>query len=318
MAGLARPSTTSKAVRQVARLALVMDKIEYVKPGTYLFRFLDPRADHFWSAITDMLSEQKLYLNSRTKFNDPYDSQPIIEDDLRNSAIRAYFKDMIENPFNPARSAVGMARILELRATGRTHLRKEHIQNIRRELRKHASEILDTAGLLSFSMTAENSLLWAHYAASFTGVCAIFKRGTLMDSILSTCAKVNYVDKRPRLPQSLLHELTTRRMAKQRSDDVADQVFFFSFLHKSGDWAYEQEARIFYPFNAFKKLPFDPSELIGFILGPNSSPELENKLKHEVDARKPSVKLYKSSLSTAEFRIIIPDKFAQYHQMRAA
>jgi hypothetical protein len=295
-----------------------MEKIEYINPGTHLFRFMDPRAGHFWSAITDMLSEQKLYLNSRTRFNDPYDSQPVIDDDLRNSAIRAYLKDMLENPFNPARSTISTARILEMRATGKTHLNKEMIENIRLALRKNASEILDTAGLLSFSMTAENPLLWAHYADSFKGLCAIFRRGELMTSILSTCAKVNYVNKRQRLSQSLLHELTTRQMENKPSSEVADKVFFLSFLHKSSDWAYEQEARIFYPFHAFKKLPFDPNELIGFILGPNFPPELESKLKQEIAAQRPTASVYRSSLSTSEFQIVVPRKFAQHSHSEAA
>lgn len=295
-----------------------MEKIEHIKAGTYLFRFLDPRADHFWTAIADMLSEQRLYLNSRTKFNDPYDSQPIIDDDLRNSEIRAYLKDMFENPLNPARSTLSAARILEMRATGRTHLRKKMIGNIRLGLRNHANETLDTAGLLSFSMTAENLLLWAHYADSFKGLCAIFRRGTSMTSILSTCAKVNYVNRRPHLSQSLLHELTALRMAGKSSSEVADQIFFLSFLHKSRDWAYEEEARIFDPFHAFEKMPFDPSEFIGFILGPKAPPDLERRLTQEMEARRSVVSVYKSSLSTAEFRIIVPHKFTRHPHLETA
>jgi hypothetical protein len=279
---------------------------------------MDPRADHFWTAIIEMLSQQKLHLNSRTRFNDPYDSQPVIDDDLPNSAIRVYLKDMLENPFNPARSTISTARILEMRATGRTHLNKEMIENIRLGLRKNTHEILDTAGLLSFSMTAENPLLWAHYADSFKGLCVIFRRGTSTTSILSTCAKVNYVNKRQHLSQSLLHELTKRLMTKKPSSEVAEEIFFLSFLHKSGDWAYEQEARVFYPFHAFKKMPFDPSELIGVILGPNACAELESKLKQEIEARRSIVSVYRSSLSTSEFRIIVPHKFAQHPHLEVA
>jgi hypothetical protein len=286
-----------------------MEKLRYVEPGTFLFRFMDHRTNYFWPTIAEMLSENKLFLNSRTKFNDPYDSQPIIVDDMRNSAIRAYLRDMLENPFNPARSLQSVAHILEMKSTGKTQLSKIHIENIRANLRANANEILDKAGLLSFSMTAENSLLWAHYAASFAGLCAIFRRGTSMSSSLSVCAKVKYVRERPQLRQSLLHELGMRVMANGPSDDVANEVFLLSFLHKSDDWEYEREARIFHPFHAFRKLPFEPQELIGFILGPKSTAELEAKMKHEIKARRASLSLYRASLSATDFKIIIPHKF---------
>lgn len=256
-----------------------MQKIPFVEAGTNLFRFMDPGTSHFWSAITDMLSEQMLFLNSRTKFNDPYDSQPVIENDLSSHSIRNYYEEMIRQPFNRERSPTGIARLLEMKASGRNHLTKEAVENVKVDMYQATEDFLDIAGLLSFSLTAENPLLWEHYAASFTGICAIFKRSTSKRSALSMCANVFYVDKRPRLPMSLFHEMTTNRMSGESYVDLANEIFFLSFLHKSDHWAYEQEARIFHPLHAFKKLPFDPSELVGFILGPKSSPELEKKIK---------------------------------------
>jgi hypothetical protein len=294
-----------------------MEPIPLVKDGTYLFRFMDCRSEHFWSAIADMLSQQKLFVNSRTRFNDPYDSYPIIENDLSASAIRNYCEAMIQDPFNAKRSLTGIAHILDLKASGRTHLNKNMVEHIRTEMRQATEEFLDKAGLLSFSLTAENPLLWGHYAASFKGICAIFKRSNSTNSALSICARVTYVDKRPHLSMSLSHKMATNRMSNQPYDNLANDIFFLSFLHKSRHWAHEQEARIFYPFSAFQKLSFEPSELIGFILGPRSSPELERKMRTEITTRRPSVALHQSSLSQSDFRIIIPHKFAQ-HQIQQA
>jgi hypothetical protein len=286
-----------------------MGNIPFIKAGTHLFRFMDPRTKHFWPTINDMLSQQVLFVNSRRHFNDPYDSYPIIENDLSSLAVRAYCDEMIQNPFNPNRTVTGMARILDLKASGRTRLTKKMVENIKAEMRQATDDFLDTAGLLSFSLTAENPLLWGHYAASFTGVCSIFNRSTSMSSSLSMCATVSYVDRRPRLPMSLFHEMSTKRMSSQPYDDLTNEIFFLSFLHKSNHWAYEQEARIFFPFSALKKLSFDAAELIGFILGPRSAPELEGKMRAEITARRSSVGLYNSSLSRNDFRIIIPHKF---------
>ena len=289
-----------------------MTVIPFIDAGTYLFRFMDPRSPHFWPAVVDMLSGTELFLNSRTKFNDPYDSQPIIVRDLPNSAIRSYVQEAIENPLNPKRSPLSTVRLLHLKASGRTHFNKKNIEDIKSGVFQSAKEYLDSAGLLSFSLTAENPLLWGHYAASFTGLCAIFRRGNSSSSALSLSAKVLYVDKRPQLPLSLMHELARRRRADINFDEIATEIFFLSFLHKSNHWAYEQEARIFYPFHAYKKLSFDPNELIGFILAPNSPPDLEKKMREEIAARRPSVSLDRSKLSQTDFRIIIPHKFSQH------
>jgi hypothetical protein len=66
-----------------------------------------------------------------------------------------------------------------------------------------------------------------------------------------------------------------------------------------------------------KKLPFEHNELVGFILGPNSSDERDKKMGDEIKGRRPSVTLHKASLSQNEFRIIIPHKFAHRHASAA-
>jgi hypothetical protein len=107
---------------------------------------MDPRGQYFWPSITNMLSQNILVLNSRRNFNDPFDSQPIIDNDLSNSAIRDYFRNMLEEPFHPRRSLAGAFRILELKTSGKTNLNKKHVENIKAGLHKSANEILDLAG----------------------------------------------------------------------------------------------------------------------------------------------------------------------------
>lgn len=274
---------------------------------------MDHRTGHFWPTIAEMLTDRTLFLNSRRNFNDPFDSQPIIKNDLSNRSIRDHFRDSLGDPLNPKRSPIATARILEMRARGETNLSKDRLEYIKKGLRKNAQEMLDSAGILSFSLTAEHPLLWGHYAASFTGVCAVFRRTASLKSGFAMCAKVSYVKERPTLPLSTIHEVSRRRMAGQDYDELVRQIFFISFLHKSQDWGYEQEARIFYPFHAFKKLPFEPTELVGFLLGPNSSNELEARIKSEIRTRCPSASLDKASLSQTEFRIIIPHKYQRHH-----
>ena len=286
-----------------------MEKIPFIPPSTYLFQFINPIAEHFWSAITDMFTKQELFLNSRTNFNDPFDSRPIVKNDLSNLAIRNYCEEAFQNPFNPLRSSASIAEIMQLRSAGRMRLSSKMIEGIKNYMRTATDDYLDDGGLLSFSLTAENPLLWGHYAGSFKGICAVFKRSNSTASALSMCSKVSYVDVRPILPMSLFHEMATSRMSGMPHEDLANDIFYLSFLHKSSHWSYEREARIFYPFGALKKLPFESNELIGFVLGPKSSSDLVQRLRNEIAAAKKPVALHKSFLSDRDFRIIVPHEF---------
>jgi hypothetical protein len=65
---------------------------------------MDHRTTYFWPTVVDMLSNHTLFLNSRKNFNDPFDSQPIVKNDLSNSALRNYLNRATKDPFNPERS----------------------------------------------------------------------------------------------------------------------------------------------------------------------------------------------------------------------
>ena len=137
-------------------------------------------------------------IQNGSNFNDPYDSQPIIVPNLSSAQIREYIEDMLQNPTNPLRDAAHIAKIYELKRSGKTRVGKQQIENIKNTMLQHCSEFLDKGGLLSFSLVADNPLLWGHYAAAFAGVCVVFKRGQSNQSAFSICAKVNYVQERPR------------------------------------------------------------------------------------------------------------------------
>lgn len=288
--------------------------IQYIEAGTYLFRFLDHRTEYFWTTIADLLSNQEMFLNSRLNFNDPFDSQPVVVSDLKAPAIRSYFAHIIQNPFNSNRSAQSVEKLLQLQARGQVHLTKQNIENLKFKSRQNAFEYLDRCGLLSFSRTIKNPLLWGHYAASFSGICAVFKNSGSPKSIFSICADVLYVDQRPELPLSLIFDRGTSVMTGRsaiEADSLANKAFFLSFLHKDAHWSYEQEARIFFPFRSHQKMKFEEEELVGFVFGPNSTIELKTKLAAEIKLRRPKLPLFQATLSQTEFSIQIPQSISR-------
>ena len=133
--------------------SLFMLEIPYVEPGQLLFRFMSHESIHFWTAITRILNERQIFLSSRTKFNDPYDSHPDIRDDLIASAIRRHTREMMQSPWRRERDPSDTLQILKLKAQGKTHLTSLQIRNIKGATILGATEFLDECGLASFSLS---------------------------------------------------------------------------------------------------------------------------------------------------------------------
>jgi hypothetical protein len=93
--------------------------------------------------------------------------------------------------------------------------------NLRKGIRASKAELARRFGMLCFSMTWHNPLLWSHYAARHQGLALGF------DINRSRIKKVRYVEERP-----VLHAL--------------DEQFVHHLLYtKYIDWRYEQEARVY-------------------------------------------------------------------------
>jgi DUF2971 family protein len=93
-------------------------------------------------------------------------------------------------------------------------------------------KIDEVFGILSLSMTADNLLLWAHYASEHRGVAVEidprdreFDRHTSQYRNFERAAQVRYSAARPRIPET-------------------DEILFEHFFVKSPEWSYEQEYRI--------------------------------------------------------------------------
>lgn len=95
-------------------------------------------------------------------------------------------------------------------------------REFRKALRATKAELSKSKGLLCFSKTWKNPVLWGHYADKHRGICLGFE---LPRTVLK---KVSYVDSR--LPRP----------------DMLDEVFMKRLLFtKFSHWQYEQEYRVY-------------------------------------------------------------------------
>jgi hypothetical protein len=281
-------------------------QLPYIEPGTHLFKFLNHNTAHFWSAVADLLGQQKIFLSSRTRFNDPHDSNPEIENDLADSLIKNHAQEMLANPWRQDRDPSEILQILNTLAQNNTRLNKQQITNIKAQARQTARDYLDQCGLASFSLTMDQPLLWAHYAAGYSGICVVFKRNHSLQSGLCLCAKVNYCGSLPKLPLSLTYRMVAAQRSSEDFRELSDRIIFLSFLNKFKLWEYEQEARIFNPFRASTKIAFEKDELVGIVLGPKSPKTLEERLIAEIRRLAPAVQITRAVLSPTGYEIVFP------------
>lgn len=114
-------------------------------------------------------------------------------------------------------------------------------------------------GILSLAMTADNLLMWAHYADEHRGLAVeLDADDTLFNSHADSRAEfqlkrpVRYTAERPQIPES-------------------DEILFEHFFTKSPEWAYEEEFRIVRRLNSsVKKIESDPMPVHLFELPPSA------------------------------------------------
>jgi hypothetical protein len=121
-------------------------------------------------------------------------------DDLRHRRLKIARIDELNDPF-------------ELWAVAQPDRR------LRRAFRKTKEHIAQHYGLLCFSMSWHNPLLWSHYADRHHGLALGFD--------LNDLKQVSYVEKRP-VPTEI-------------NEEVAQWLLFTKYK----DWQYEEEARVF-------------------------------------------------------------------------
>lgn len=95
-------------------------------------------------------------------------------------------------------------------------------RQFRKGMKETKAELSKTKGLLCFSKTWKNPLLWGHYADKHKGICLGFE---ISDDILE---KINYVKARLKRPTVL-------------NENFMKKVLFTKFEH----WKYEQEYRVY-------------------------------------------------------------------------
>ena len=210
-------------------------ELEHVPP--VLYKTISTRTSHFALSMLELFLHSRLYMPSRTTFNDVLDSA-IQMDPGTEEERRAYFEGLSD-------------RIPEI------PLHPEQIERLIKnpdlfftETNEHLSDTLDRVGIYCLSDIVRHHLMWAHYGDGFRGISLVFdhsKQPLVFSQI------VRYTKLSPRVRPT------------------AEGLDIFALATKGKDWNYEREWRLLEHRAAGGCLSIDPGALVGVVLGVRTS-----------------------------------------------
>lgn len=218
-------------------------------------------------------------------FNDPYDCHFETEINFENFD-REIFNQAFGQKINSK-----MWKLLEnqLKLT----LKKQMLEGVMDEFRESYS-------VTCFNNAPLNILMWSHYAKNHEGFMVEFKFSK--SHINSLPAPVIYTKNYPiiSLPWNVGEFLSNTGNQYETLKKI--------FLHKSIDWAYEDEYRLLAEKKEF--IDFPPQMISSVILGTKITKESESKMKDVLSEfnRKnhTNIKIYKSNLIHKKYELEIP------------
>lgn len=135
----------------------------------------------------------------------------------------------------------------------------------------------------SLSETNRSSLMWAHYAASHTGICIAFDFSKWKDTDSVKLKKVNYVD-RP---------IQVKHSDMLKYGEIAS--------HKEASWSYEKEWRFISTTKDF--LPIDSDMIKMIFLGAHINPSARRWVQFWRDTFNPDLEIRQMHFVTCSYEL---------------
>lgn len=225
----------------------------------------------FTERLECLLLDGKLYLNSKTEFNDPFDSSPVYV----KEPVLTPLRELAEHILKKQKSTMNFAK------TNKTI--NDFIKNsefIFDDLKSTLIETENQLGICCFTISDDNLLMWAHYARDHKGFCIKFD--TTEDYHLATGTyPVKYND------------CNLRPIINLTKKDFSSDAFEL-MLEKSKHWSYENEWRLVEPNMARKYINIKPEAIDSVTLGARVDSRIEPiilsiNVKREIKGLKPLI-----------------------------
>jgi len=282
------------AVRDAALFA-AMNTGLLPQANTSIFRYVGTRGNA-WDFVEKTLLTDTLPLSRATTLNDPFDTNPVIVDDVVAADIFRFAEELLKQQGQ----VFDLAKVVD--AQGRPVSKQE--------LEEHATALIyslfkqrnEACHIASFSRRISSELQWSHYGDSYKGLAYHFVTRPSEGSGFKHLRPVRYSSQ---LPVILLSEMMDHINAFQSGGGFTLRWLAFEqrcFLTKSLEWAYEEEERIIKQ-GGISEISFLDRELVSIIVGPRF-PEAElDRLKAILTKRQRPLKLFRAQSSPTSYAV---------------
>jgi hypothetical protein len=234
--------------------------------------------------VRQIVVESKVYFSPPKYFNDPFDLHPVFDLDAPRRVQQKEYERLAR-----VHGGLGRAdRRREARQVMKTTMRPENVRATAAEIQeRHARALAESVGVLCLSTKPNDILMWSHYGDSHRGVCLEF------DGHSQLVREAQQVMYRP-----------VREPIRPYSEDKL-QMMEKALLTKSDRWSYESEYRLLRYRSGPGLVEFDPTALIGIILGANADLAIYTEVSSWITARGSNVPLKVAGISETAYEIVI-------------
>jgi len=238
----------------------------------------------------NIIEKQEIYIPSPKHFNDPFDCKiPIAYDLISKDLIiaRKFFERVLFNNFPNLSSLEKEQRVIELMAT-----RQKYDENYVDQFNSETESILENQmSVYCVTPLNNNILMWAHYAASHTGICIGFNSNKIFN-YFRIGSMVEYKDSYPIISPAEDH---------YEIEDIKQQ-----FYTKSSHWDYEIEYRLMTINEPARIIKLADKTIIneviiGYLMNQEKKEELISLIKKEL----PHVTIFETKKHRTKFELVL-------------
>jgi hypothetical protein len=247
-----------------------------------LYRFVSAGSDHdkktrdrFFENTRALFLENKIWLSTRNAFNDPFDCRPYLQPPSSSDEILNFWRSLRERH--------SVKTQLDEIVAAHAESPNEFLDYVKSSVENS----LDSVGIRSFSSKIDSTLMWAHYASSYTGMAFVFAHAR--NGIDFGALPVRYQKQYPSIS----------------STDM--QLLPYQLLVKGLDWSYENEWRLVESKKANMWHALDPRSIRGVVFGPMTDIEVVGEVieiaKQRSRNQMQPVRIYGTEFCDGEFRL---------------
>ncbi|AYF87441.1 DUF2971 domain-containing protein [Pseudomonas sp. DY-1] len=256
--------------------------------GRFLYKYVSFDSGYL---VLDINTKNKIKFSEPSRFNDPFDCNPVYRETKSPTKARPDFFRRVE--------WAGLPPAKRLQAN------QKAINRVNFAFRdgRIQEQTLSAVGILSLTRTPWSTLMWSHYAAHHTGFVVEFQEPEVFqvgqdgtDPKWLVTFPVEYVKERPVID-----------VWERASPESIDRLF----VYKSDEWRYEEEERVVRYQGGAGVFAFEPSLIKSVIAGCRISDDDFQRLRSAVQeanrGRSDAIKIYRAQLDSKKYQLNIRD-----------